>query len=33
VFGHTVSIIDFAADGSKTVATTYEVDDLEAVDG
>jgi branched-chain amino acid transport system substrate-binding protein len=32
VFGHTVSIIDFAADGSKTVATTYEVDDLEAVD-
>jgi branched-chain amino acid transport system substrate-binding protein len=33
VFGHTVSIIDFAADGTKTVATTMEVEPLEAADG
>ncbi|HEY8548234.1 MAG TPA: ABC transporter substrate-binding protein, partial [Acidimicrobiales bacterium] len=29
VFGHTVTIIDFAADGSKTVAATLEVEALE----
>ena len=29
VFGHTVTIIKFAADGSKTVATTIDVDPVE----
>jgi branched-chain amino acid transport system substrate-binding protein len=29
VFGHTVTIIEFAADGSKTVAATLEADTLE----
>jgi branched-chain amino acid transport system substrate-binding protein len=32
VFGHTITIIDFAADGSKTVAATYEVEDQDAVE-
>ena len=29
VFGHTVTIIEFAADGSTSVATVLEVDPVE----